>query len=205
MPEVEHTALIAAPLGAVWNFVRDMGNWAPYIVGYQDHKMLSDTDSVWTLKGEVGGLTRTVQMRVHITEWNEPEQVTFALEGINEPMAGSGSFLAAPHGSEPPAPAASTDVTAAWTWWKNIRERIVRLVFDWIFHRGTHRDGGAHPGAAAARSGQSQITFKLALHAGGVTGPVINVLVAPLLKPVAEELANKIAARVEELQVQRGG
>ena len=36
---------------AVWEFVKDMNNWAPFLTGYQKHEIENDTDSIWTLKG----------------------------------------------------------------------------------------------------------------------------------------------------------
>ena len=42
-----------APSGT---FVSDMNNWAPFLTGYQKHEIIDDTDSIWTLKGEVGML-----------------------------------------------------------------------------------------------------------------------------------------------------
>jgi len=47
---------------------------------------------------------------------------------------------------------------------------------------------------------QLSLTFQLALHAGGTAGPMINALIAPMLRPVAEDFANKIARQVETLR-----
>ena len=82
MPEVEHTALVAAPVAAVWDFCQDMANWAPLLTGYQAHEVVSDRESLWTLKGEVGGLTRSVQFRVEITDVSTSTARDFSLDGL---------------------------------------------------------------------------------------------------------------------------
>jgi carbon monoxide dehydrogenase subunit G len=99
MPEVEYKTIVKAPLEAVWDFVSDMNNWAPYLKGYQKFETLNDTESIWTLKGDIGVLCRVVQIKVIITEWREPDKVAFKLEGITERVTGSGTFLATPQSS----------------------------------------------------------------------------------------------------------
>src|SRR6478672_7164979 len=93
MPEVEYTTRMNLEPEAIWDFVKDMNNWAPFLTGYQKHEIVSDTESIWTLKGDVGMLVRSVTMRVLITEWNGPERVSFTLTGINEEMDGGGTFV----------------------------------------------------------------------------------------------------------------
>jgi hypothetical protein len=46
---------------------------------------------------------------------------------------------------------------------------------------------------------QSEISFRLTLSAEGQVGPMLNLLMAPMLEPDAGDLASQIAARVEEL------
>ena len=81
MPEVAYTTAMQLPMATVWAFVSDMNNWAPFLTGYQKHEVLDATDSLWTLKGEVGILSRRVELRAHVTEWVEPEKVSFTLTG----------------------------------------------------------------------------------------------------------------------------
>src|SRR5687768_11175427 len=92
MPQAEHKKIIQAPLPEVWEFVRDMDNWAPLVTGYERHEKLSETESFWFLKGELGGLTRIAEFKVHIDEWDESGRVRFRLQGVNEPVTGNGSF-----------------------------------------------------------------------------------------------------------------
>jgi carbon monoxide dehydrogenase subunit G len=37
MPEVEYTTVVNLPPETVWDFVKDMNNWAPFLTGYQKH------------------------------------------------------------------------------------------------------------------------------------------------------------------------
>ena len=92
MPEVDYTAIIEVPRPTVWEFVRDMNNWAPFATGYQSHEVISDRESIWTVKGDVGPISRVTKFRVIITEWVEQEKVAFTVEGLNEPITGEGAI-----------------------------------------------------------------------------------------------------------------
>src|SRR6185295_2462601 len=96
MPEVAYTTEMRLPLPTVWAFVSDMNNWAPFLTGYQKHEIIDGTDSVWTLKGEVGILSRIVELRAHVTEWTPPEKVSFKLTGINDVVDGGGTVILRP-------------------------------------------------------------------------------------------------------------
>lgn len=92
MPKVEYTTTIELPRGEVWEFVRDMNNWAPFAKGYQSHEVLNDRESIWTVKGELGPVSRTTKFHVTITEWVEGERVGFTFKGLNEPISGEGAI-----------------------------------------------------------------------------------------------------------------
>jgi carbon monoxide dehydrogenase subunit G len=96
VPEVEYATTARLPVQTIWEFVEEMDNWASFVVGYQSHEKQSDKDSTWVLKGDVGMLARTVKFAVRIDEWDGPSRVSFSLEGLNEPMKGSGTFLLEP-------------------------------------------------------------------------------------------------------------
>ena len=93
MPEVEYTTKMALSRGLVWDFVKDMNNWAPMLTGYQKHEIIDDKDSIWTLKGDVGILSRMVRLKFHITEWIDCDRVAFTLEGLNEKVEGGGLLV----------------------------------------------------------------------------------------------------------------
>lgn len=192
MPEVEYTTVVNLPPEQVWDFVKDMNNWAPFLTGYQKHQILSDTDSIWTLKGDVGVLARTVELKAHITEWNGPERVSFTLAGINELVDGGGTLILGPYTQ------AVADA-APMVKQRSLFGRIIDAIFRFFFRR---MNGPAPERSAAGRpapSGSaSRLQFVLRMDAGGPTGPLVNAMLGPALLPAAEDLANKIAAHLEK-------
>lgn len=92
MPEISYTAIMNAPRPRVWEFVRDMNNWAPFTKGYQAHDVLNDRESLWTVKGDLGPISRVTKFHVTITEWVEGERVAFTVRGRNEPLSGEGAI-----------------------------------------------------------------------------------------------------------------
>jgi carbon monoxide dehydrogenase subunit G len=46
----------------------------------------------------------------------------------------------------------------------------------------------------------TKLTFYLEIKAGGLIGPMVNAVLGPVLKPIAEDFAGKLVARIEELQ-----
>ena len=105
MPEVEYVTTVNLPPEAIWEFVKDMNNWAPFLTGYQKHEILNEADSIWTLKGDVGVLARMVRLQAHVTEWAGPERVSFTLTGLNEQVDGGGMLVMSAC-TDAPAPAA---------------------------------------------------------------------------------------------------
>lgn len=192
MAEAEYVTRVAAPVARVWEFVHEMDNWAAFLRGYQSHEKQGERDSVWVLKGDVGAVTRTVKFHVHIDEWDAPVRVRFTLRGLNEEMNGGGSFLLQPAEAQPPGPAASPAAKRPG-WFA----RLVRWAYRRIFGR-SQRAPGAAGAADAAGAECSQLGFHLRIAPGGPMGPLVDAMLNPLMLPVAEELAEKIAARLEE-------
>jgi carbon monoxide dehydrogenase subunit G len=192
MPEVEYATTMSLPRSLVWQFVKDMNNWAVFLTGYQKHEILDETDSVWTLKGDVGILSRVVKLQAHITEWVDQERVAFTLTGLNEKVDGGGVLVmddvridAAP----------SPKPTRRW---------FGRRLLDWFFRMMFRRVHGEGPKrlAAPASAAQARLTFTLRMDAGGPTGPLVNAMLGPALMPAAEDLANKIAAHLERTHIE---
>jgi carbon monoxide dehydrogenase subunit G len=92
VPKVDYTAAIEVPRATVWDFVKDINNWAPFAKGYQEHEVVNDRESMWTVKGDIGPLSRITKFHVTITEWLEGEGVAFTLRGLNEPITGEGAI-----------------------------------------------------------------------------------------------------------------
>lgn len=94
MPDGTHEVALDVPIMKIWNFVSDMGNWAPLVPGYIEHEILNERQSTWTFKGDLGLMKKTVKLQVDITEWIEPTTVKFHLTGLSEKFTGDGYFQA---------------------------------------------------------------------------------------------------------------
>ncbi len=81
-------------------------NWAPYVVGYRDLRQVDDATAVWTLRGDVGILSREVEIEVAVTSWEPGRSASFALEGVTERLSGTGAFAVS--AASPPVPADAT-------------------------------------------------------------------------------------------------
>jgi carbon monoxide dehydrogenase subunit G len=195
MPSVEHSESLRASPEQIWNFVRDMENWAPFVTGYQRHEKLSETESIWFLKGELGGLTRIAEFKVLIDEWDETGKVRFSLQGINEPVTGNGQFLVASLADESASSAVKPPQQPRA---EGIAARLARWLYGLLFGKGATKSPAAAAAAIAADGiATSRIDFLLTLNAGGAAGMILNALIAPMLRPVAEDLAGKIADAIK--------
>jgi carbon monoxide dehydrogenase subunit G len=192
MPEVEYTTTMSLPPEAIWEFVKDMNNWAPFLTGYQKHEIESETDSVWTLKGDVGVLSRVVKLKAHVTEWNGPERVAFTLTGLNEAVDGGGRLEIASGGEVVALAVAPPPAKKKGLW-----ARFVAFVFRFFFR--LFNGAGPKRLAPTGASVLSRLKFTLRMEAGGPSGPLVNAMLEPALLPAAEDLANKIAAHLEKL------
>jgi carbon monoxide dehydrogenase subunit G len=189
MPEAVCTIDIAAPLDRVWRFVENMDNWGPLLTGYQRHQKLDDRESIWFVKGELGGVTRVAEFRASITEWVEFSSIAFDLTGLQEPVTGSGRFTAISIQHD-----ASNDKLPAAVepgWLRRIVNRLIRRLLRRIVAEQTH---DKHRAAGAK---QTRVNFSLQLHAGGAAGPVLNIFLGPILPPVAQDLLTSVAAAIE--------
>lgn len=189
MPETEHSTSTRLPIETIWDFVREMDHWAPFLTGYQSHRKVDASDSIWVVKGDVGVLTRTLEFRVHVTEWAGPHRVAFEIEGRNEVLRGEGEFRMEPASAlvEPPPDAARRGRLA------RLSDRFFRFVFR-LFHGRVARDPDA---GDAMDGGGTRLTFRLRLDPGGPMAPMVSAMMKPALGPAAEDLANRIVAHLE--------
>ncbi|HTM23028.1 MAG TPA: SRPBCC family protein [Kofleriaceae bacterium] len=188
MPEVEYATSMTLPPGVVWDFIKDMNHWAPFVTGYQKHEIIDDTDSVWTLRGDVGILSRRVELRAHITEWVDRRRVAFTLTGLNEKVDGGGELLMEEVAADAPPPPPPR------------RRWFGRRFLDWMFRRMFRRIHGEGPKRLAPAPDAAptcRLRFTLRMDAGGPTGPLVNAMLGPAMMPAAEALANSIAAHLE--------
>jgi len=188
----EHTHTLTTHLSAqtVWDFVSDMDQWAPFLLGYQAHDKRSDTESTWTIKADLASLSRTVDFRVQITEWVEPERVSFTLEGVGEPMRGDGAFgideldasqAATKQAAESPAPGFFVRL------WAILLRRLL----------GDGQTRAVASGVAHAKPPAVRLTFRLSLTPGGAMAPMIDAMIKPVMVATAEDLAQRIVAHLE--------
>lgn len=94
MASCSHQAEVKIPIESLWEFVSNIDRWAPLVPGYNDHTIINDRESTWSFYTDVGIMKKKIQLKVEIETWQEPEKVTFNLEGINEKISGEGYFWA---------------------------------------------------------------------------------------------------------------
>ncbi|MBS4192088.1 SRPBCC family protein [Bacillus sp. FJAT-49705] len=99
MPSYTHQVEVNAPIQTVWEFVSNIDHWAPLVPGYIEHQILSEKESTWCFKSDIGFMKKKIELKVDIIKWEEPTRVTFQLKGINEKFTGHGYFFAKESGS----------------------------------------------------------------------------------------------------------
>jgi carbon monoxide dehydrogenase subunit G len=186
LAEAEFTTTAKLPVEAVWSFVEDMDNWARFVTGYQSHEKRSDTESVWTLKGDAGVLARRLVFQVDITDWSPGKRAAFRLKGVNEAMNGEGVFTIEPATGAEPTPSPPPRRNPLLRFFEAIVRFLLRLA-----GRAPRRE------AAVLAGPGSRLTFRLRLDPGGPMAPMINAMIKPLMLPAAESLANQILAHLE--------
>ncbi|WP_394232373.1 CoxG family protein [Niallia oryzisoli] len=107
-----HKMEVNVPIETVWKFVQSMDAWAPLIPGYIDHEIINERESTWTFKSAFGIIKKKIHLKVDITNWIEPEKVTFNLMGINEKFNGYGYFKAAKISEHKTSMTGFLDITA---------------------------------------------------------------------------------------------
>jgi len=192
VPEAEYSTTARLPVQVIWDYVQEMDNWAPFLRGYQSHEKLNEKESTWVLKGDVGAVSRTVKFFVTVEEWNGPSQVRFVLKGLNEQMEGSGEFRLAAYEEEDAG--SREEAPARPGLFARLLQAIARFFYQ-LFAGKTQRAASADAGPG---EGMARLTFRLRVTPGGPMGPMIDAMMKPIMLPVAEELANKIMAELEQ-------
>lgn len=194
MPEIEHSVEIDASTDRTWRFVEVLPNWAPYLVGFRNLEIVDDRTSLWTLRGDLGILSREVVVRAEIVRWDPGARVDFTISGVTESLTGGGSFVLAEarlaesgHTSAaPPAPG----------WFRRAKRALMRRMVRRVAgRRGSTKasvaaDVGVREHAVAGP--RSRLTFTLQVKPGGAMAPMAEMLMGPMMQPAAEELANGI-------------
>lgn len=197
MPEIEHSVRIGAPVERVWEYVEKLPNWAPLMVGFQKLELIDDRRSVWTLRGDVGILSREVDIRADITLWEPMRRVEFTVTGLTERITGEGSFVLETADAPASAPVAQPAARRAEVL-RRLRTAIARFLMRRITSSPARQPAVAAPGSAAAGGGGSALTFCLKVSPGGPMAPMLELLMAPMLEPAAADLAEGIRKALEE-------
>ena len=98
--ETTQSVLVDADIDTAWTCARDIPGWAEMMPGYQSCELEGEDDSRWVLKVGVGGLVRTVRVKVHVDRWAGPERVDFSFAAQGDPVTGGGSYLATARGAQ---------------------------------------------------------------------------------------------------------
>ena len=201
----EHSVRIGCSDRELWTFMETFSNWAPYVVGFQSLRQVDDETAVWTLRGDVGILSREVEIEVRLVTWEPGASASFELTGLTERLTGSGSFevSAAPRAAAPDVENAVPETLepshrARLSWWARLRRRFGR----WLIGRARRRSAptpDAAPSATPASPADqgSWLTFRLEVQPGGAMAPMVEMLMAPLLEPAAEDLSLQIRQAIE--------
>lgn len=201
MSEIEYTVQVNAPVDRVWSFIEDFENWARFMIGYQRMQIIDERQSIWTLRGDVGMLAREVDLQVDITDWVPGERVGFNITGLTERITGSGSMVMS---AVQPGEEVIEGVVGAEdgekSWGKRLQSKMARSVVNRVTQDG---DGATAPvdetSDAAPYDGEaSRLTGKLQLQPGGAMAPMIDMLMAPMLLPAAEDLVRGIRGALEK-------
>jgi carbon monoxide dehydrogenase subunit G len=137
-----HTVVIPVDVQAVWDYVSDLEKWATAVPAYKEHEIINEKQSNWTFEGSMKGIKKTIQARVDITEWNEPSNIKFEIQGLSDNFTGSGHFM------------------------------------------------------AEDASGQTNMTCKVEVHAGGLSGAVLTPIIKWAVPKVTSRLTESIALKI---------
>jgi carbon monoxide dehydrogenase subunit G len=157
MIEAEHTLLVDVPITRVWDYVVNIRNWAELMPGLRDCDIIDENDSRWTLKIGVGGMVRTVNVAVHVDEWDGPERAVFSYRLEGDPVDGGGAYKAVPKGPDQTEITLSVRVVGSGPvapMWealgRPVLPQFVKAFASQLKARIEEASGAAKPAAAAA-------------------------------------------------------
>lgn len=197
----EQSVDVDADIDELWEYMSHFENWAPHVIGFQKLEVVDDIRSIWTLRGDVGILAREVDIQVDLGEQVPGERAEFTLTGLTEKISGTGSFRMRPLGTGDDADEAAQDAPSSTT---NSSKRWQRGLYN-VVSRGMRSSSSEQEASSttAATStvtendeleprGKSRLTFKLEVSPGGPMAPMLEVLMAPMLKPAADDICERV-------------
>ncbi|MFY1638039.1 SRPBCC family protein [Solwaraspora sp. WMMB335] len=209
MIEASYTLDIDVGVDEVWSFVEVIPNWAHFLVGFQKLELVDDRRSRWTLRGDVGILAREVDLQADITVWEPRRRAEFTITGLTERITGQGSFELEPVGAPAVAQRQPVADRPRRPLLRRIRFALVGRLLRWLNRRADRQSADRPadqqapaaseadrpaPGAAADRpaTGGSRLRFHLQLTPGGPMAPMVELLMAPMVEPTAEDFLRNI-------------
>ena len=100
MPVAIENGRVDLNIETMWDFIKDMGNWAPCMPGYVSFQEVDENVSIWTLKGDVKIFKRKVDFHVTVTERVAPDTIAFTLVAEKEGIRGEGTYKAIAVGND---------------------------------------------------------------------------------------------------------
>jgi carbon monoxide dehydrogenase subunit G len=211
MIEAEYAIDVARPVDQVWHYVEDLQNWAPFMIGFQRLTLVDDRRSIWTLRGDVGVLSREVEIQADITRWDPPSRAEFTITGLTERISGQGSFELISLSSDSATLVSAGPAAPARD---NVFRRVRWAVARWLLRVvGGRRDAGTGtgyvagtgatsaattPGPEAVHSGQSRLSFRLEVAPGGPMAPMVELLMRPMVEPAAQDFLREVRQALEQ-------
>jgi 3-oxosteroid 1-dehydrogenase len=96
MAEVNGMATTDVAPAIVWEFLLEIENWVGEFEGYVDHQVEADGGIVLRMSARIGFMTKRSRLRVVIRDQEPPSRLAFALEGLDDPLTGSGEIACSP-------------------------------------------------------------------------------------------------------------
>ncbi len=132
MPTVNHTVSVQRPLSHTWDFVKETGNWATLLPGYQSYEKIDDRTFRWKMKADIGMFSRVITLRVDIVEWDEGRHVRFLLQGEDEGVKGEGSLDIAASGENETALRVELGLESTGTFASIVNAFLDKVLAGWV-------------------------------------------------------------------------
>ena len=100
MIQTEHVEIIDAGIDTIWDYVKDIGNWANIFPGCNRFELIDESNSRWVIKVGTGGMVKVVTVLVNVSQWDGPGRVDFDFQLEAEPVSGNGSYTALPRNDQ---------------------------------------------------------------------------------------------------------
>ena len=87
-----HEEVVGLDQEKVWDFLKDLEQWAPLMPGYVSHEIISANEMTWVFKGDFGVVKKAVTVQLTVDESVAPEKLAFSLKGVSDNINGGGFY-----------------------------------------------------------------------------------------------------------------